>query len=249
MRMLAFVALGVLLVGLMAHAQPGSFDFSDGRRLMGWAPAHGKLAGEVPLQVFVDRPATGEPDITGFAGTEREDLQKLSIDGFGFSLVIPKAWRDGQKHSFIVLCQAESGQWAPLPGSPKEVFCEPLIAFPEPLPELERAPIPAEAQIWYGGEDTWSMPIEHVWASFAENRDQWTFVQQHSQAIALHNNNVAKGNLEQLQALKSVLDDNHLALVAEAGGLSQWNAKLGDQFGEASARQELDWCQIGRAHV
>jgi hypothetical protein len=245
--MLRCLPHSLVLFGLsqaLALAQVGSLDTADGRRLAGWAATGPGDDAAATVGVFVDREATGEPDVQGLAATRRADLDSLGINGRGFDVGLPRELRDGQRHQMTVALREADGSWTALPGSPREVFCEPPMPMPEPLAEAGRAAIPPDSQIWYGAEDTWAMPVQNVWAACGPARDQWTFVQRHVQALALHNNTIAGGTREQLADLKAVVDANGLAMVAEMGGLEQWRAPAGDQFGEESAREEMSWSKL-----
>jgi hypothetical protein len=245
--MLRYVACALLLLVLsqtITLAQVGSVDFSDGRRIHGWAATGPGDADTTAVGAFVDREAIGDPDFQGLAVRRRADLDAQNTSGRAFDLPLSRELRDGLRHQVTVATLGADGAWTALPGSPREVLCEPLLAIPELLPEAARAPIPETAQIWYGAENTWATPIEDAWAAFGPARDQWTFVQGHVQALALHNNAIAKGTREQLEGLKAIVDAKGLAVVAEMGGLEQWRAPAGDQFGEQSAREEMDWSKL-----
>lgn len=240
---------GIALLLLMATqtlslAQPGYLDITDGRRLAGWVRTGPEPDATATVGVFVDREPAGEPDFTTTADTRRPDLEALQIAGRGYEAAIPRQLRDGRRRTMAVAVRGADGAWLTLLGSPREVLCKPVLTVPEPLAEAPRPPVDADVQIWYGAEDIWAMPVEDVWEAFGQARDTWRFVQQNVQALALHNNTIAKGTREQLAGLKAVVDRDHLAVVAEIGGLEQWRAPAGDRFGEESAEEEMSWSRL-----
>jgi hypothetical protein len=228
---------------IAATAQTGSFDLVAGNRLMGWADDGVRPARKPTVGAFINRPPTNVPDFAVVADISRTDLAAAGIPGFGFELFVPAPFRTGASFEVCVAVQTGEGGWHALSGSPRMVSMAPLRPPPQPLPVGSRPPVSRKVQLWYGAENTWAIDRDECFSAFAKT-DQWRGVLRSAEALDLHNNVIGKATREQLTQLKRVLTSYRLKLVAEVGGLNPWLENAGDQFGEASAAEEMSWSKL-----
>lgn len=213
------------------------------RSVMGWAD-NGKRPVEQPVVgAFLNRPAVGKADCSVLAKADRPDLQSAGMQGFGFDLLVSKPFRTGKQVKVTVAVQKADGTWHVIGGGARTAKFAIVPAPPKYIKPKQRAAVSVETEVWYGGENAWAIPTEISVDAF-RHTDQWQFVLKNSQAISMHNNNMAKLKADDLRAIKKVLVDNNIKLVAELAGLNSWFVSQGDKLGEMSAEQEMSWSKL-----